>query len=133
MASPISTEVHPKQVFLKYNQDGTVTTIPPSNASETLHFELGDRVQFISDSDVAVYIQLDPTKFSPSVFTAGIDSVVYIDATPRDQRKKAMHSCGYVKVVNGVATGWGWLPDHVDPAVVKSTPPTGGSYGVWTD
>jgi hypothetical protein len=132
MASPTSVRQNPKQVFLKYQQDGSITTIPSSNNSNPLPFELGDHVQFISDSDVAVYLQLDPTKFSPSVFHPGIDSVEYIDATPKNQRKTVMHSCGYVKILNGVAIGYGWLPDHVKPAVADNTP-SDGIYGVWTD
>lgn len=135
MASPTTgtTDIQPRLVYLKYDENGRVTTIPPSNQSNPLLFDTDELVQFVSDSAVAVYMQLGSTKFNPSVFLPGT-AVKYIGK--QDPQNPVMLKCGYVKVVNGVPTSYGWVPDNVkaatvqyDPKVIYDVPSPYGAFG----
>jgi hypothetical protein len=130
MASPTSGPL-PKNIYVKYNTTNwTVTTIPFSDEAHPLRFEPGERVNFVSDSHVALYIRLDPAQFEPSPFTPLTDGVkVKKDSCATENMKAApkMFDCGFVQVENGVPTGYGWLPDNVKAVVAYQ----GGTMGIW--
>jgi hypothetical protein len=100
-----------------------VTTIPASNQSNPLLFKQGERIKFISDSNVAVYIQLDPKNFQPSEVDPQTGEV----NVKNDTTGKKMINCGFVQVENGVLTGYGWLPINVRHIVAYEE----GTLGIW--
>ncbi len=137
MASPTSGPL-PRNIYVKYNTNGTVTTIPFSDKAHPLQFEPGERVNFVSDSQVALYIRLDPAQFEPSPFTPLTDSVKVKKDSCASENKKAepkMYDCGFVQVENGVPTGYGWLPENVKAVVAYDVKAVvayqGGTIGVW--
>lgn len=125
MASP-TTGTQPRQIYLKFTPNGTVTTIPANSQSDPLLFKPDELVQFVSDSDVAVYIKFNSNKFDPNVFLPG-KTVKYIG--PNDPKNPVMHDCGYVEVVDGVPTSYGWVPDNVTAGTEPYKPRIDGPYG----
>src|ERR1700720_2206781 len=75
MASTPTPQKKPQTIVLKYYTDEsgitTVTTIPPSDPTHPLKFQVGDRIEFISDQgpQAKVYVDLNTEAYEPSQFT----------------------------------------------------------------
>jgi hypothetical protein len=104
MASASIVAKRPREIYLQYSSNGTVTATPEAQ------FRKGEFVVFVSDPGDEVYVKLNPHSYKPSVFTPTSGAVEVI-AEPAETTSPAL--CGFVKTIGGQKVAYGWLPRHV--------------------
>lgn len=117
MASTPTAGKQPIRISLTYNNDGTVTSIPPAV------FKKGDLVEFVSDTGGDVYVKLNPMAYSPPLFTPHSGPVKVI-ADRSVTTSPAL--CGFVTQGSVKQLAYGWLPHDTRAGLAQPPLPMSG-------
>jgi hypothetical protein len=116
MASIPTPQKKPQTIVLKYYTDEggitTVTTIPPSDPTHPLKFQVGDRIEFISDQgpQVKVYVDLNTDAYEPSQFTPISGPVTVVKETGTSSKAQCWFEVKGKRIPPAGEVGYETLP-----------------------